>query len=369
MSVDVAITRIQVVRFRALAERPLDETFLSPQGQPAAALVIAGTNGSGKTSVLEAILFALGQEAQIQHALVDSGPYEGEGRSVHPRARFPEEAKVKVQLRLERAPGTLLGSLAPCKLLLTRDFHGHTLSIQDEKGVLRTLPQEHLAELPHFFPVKYFSSLRTPSLLGAVIPTTGGRNQQVFNERYRLQRLKQLLLNERLLRSFSQSMPKDEHWLKQLTQVWRRLRPFDEVRIDIQPRNPSDAEQGFDLAFIKDTDFGPQTLFFVDDASSGELELLTLFGSLIVEDFKGLLLIDEPELHLHAEWHRLLLPTLREVVPHTQIIIATHADAPWDQAHGYQRLLLHRKPLSDDGSESFSDSDDAPQQGGADAAR
>lgn len=364
MSVDVAITRLQILHFRALSDTPLDATFLSPRGQSADALVIAGTNGSGKTSVLEAILFALGQEALIQHALDTSeahpGAFSGTAPSPHSRALFPEEARVTLHLRLERAPGSLLGSLAPCELVLTRDARERSLSMKDEHGVLRPLPKEHMAELPRFFPVQYFSSMRAAALLGSVNPSLPGHSA-LTGERYRLHRLKLKLINERLLRGFSQTMPRDQLWLDQLTDVWGRLRPFDNVRIDIQPRNPNDAAQGFDIAFVQDTPFGSQTLFFADDASSGELELLILFGNLIVEDFKGLLLIDEPELHLHAEWHRLLLPTLRDVVPHTQIIIATHADAPWDQAHGYQRLLLSREPRTGNASEHMQTSDDSPR--------
>jgi predicted ATP-dependent endonuclease of OLD family len=35
--------------------------------------------------------------------------------------------------------------------------------------------------------------------------------------------------------------------------------------------------------------------------------------------------IDEPELSLHPDWQRLLMPTLLEIAPTNQFFIATHS--------------------------------------------
>ena len=39
----------------------------------------------------------------------------------------------------------------------------------------------------------------------------------------------------------------------------------------------------------------------------------------------GVMFIDEPELTLHMDWQRVLLPILLEIAPKTQFIVATHA--------------------------------------------
>lgn len=54
----------------------------------------------------------------------------------------------------------------------------------------------------------------------------------------------------------------------------------------------------------------------------------------------GLLVIDEPELHLHPEWQGRILPALRVLAPRAQFLIATHVDAPWDAACSWERALL-----------------------------
>ena len=41
----------------------------------------------------------------------------------------------------------------------------------------------------------------------------------------------------------------------------------------------------------------------------------------------GVMFIDEPELTLHMDWQRVLLPILLEIAPKTQFLVATHAAA------------------------------------------
>ena len=39
----------------------------------------------------------------------------------------------------------------------------------------------------------------------------------------------------------------------------------------------------------------------------------------------GVMFIDEPELTLHMDWQRVLLPIMLEIAPKTQFFVATHA--------------------------------------------
>ncbi len=70
------------------------------------------------------------------------------------------------------------------------------------------------------------------------------------------------------------------------------------------------------------------SIISLDNLSSGEKEIIsTLF--LIWKytlNSPAIILIDEPELHLHSNWQRALIRTLETLAPHNQYIITTHSD-------------------------------------------
>jgi hypothetical protein len=55
---------------------------------------------------------------------------------------------------------------------------------------------------------------------------------------------------------------------------------------------------------------------------------------------EGIVVIDEPELHLHPQWQGVVLRALRQFAPNAQFIIASHADGPWEAAASWERALL-----------------------------
>ncbi|TKG02408.1 hypothetical protein FCV76_08380 [Vibrio sp. F13] len=62
--------------------------------------------------------------------------------------------------------------------------------------------------------------------------------------------------------------------------------------------------------------------------SSGEKHLIAIFGHLCVSnDDSSVFIADEPELSLHLEWQRKILPTINRLSPSTQVIVATHSPA------------------------------------------
>ena len=69
-------------------------------------------------------------------------------------------------------------------------------------------------------------------------------------------------------------------------------------------------------------------VFSVDNASSGEREIINfLFGIFAFNIQNGLIIIDEPELHLHPKWQKILLELFVELSELTgnQFIISTHS--------------------------------------------
>ena len=82
--------------------------------------------------------------------------------------------------------------------------------------------------------------------------------------------------------------------------------------------------------------------FTFDGLSSGQKEIIsTLF--LIwyhTKNKPSVVFIDEPELHLNAQWHRKFVNSLRSLAPQNQYIIATHSEDVMDSVDEEFRILL-----------------------------
>ena len=85
--------------------------------------------------------------------------------------------------------------------------------------------------------------------------------------------------------------------------------------------------------------------FSFDGLSSGQKEIIaTLF--LIwhaTQNQPSLVLIDEPELHLNAEWQRVFVHRLTELAPRNQYILATHSEEIFGSVHEDRRILLSQE--------------------------
>jgi hypothetical protein len=79
----------------------------------------------------------------------------------------------------------------------------------------------------------------------------------------------------------------------------------------------------------------------VDLLSSGQIELFLFLSELALnEDREGIIFIDEPELHLDPQWHRLILRSLMRLQPRAQLVVATHSPEIYDAAASYERHYL-----------------------------
>jgi predicted ATPase len=84
--------------------------------------------------------------------------------------------------------------------------------------------------------------------------------------------------------------------------------------------------------------------FSFDGLSSGQKEIIaTLFLIwFMTQDRPALVLIDEPELHLNAEWQRVFVHQLAALAPNNQYILATHSDEIFASVAEGRRLMLQR---------------------------
>lgn len=173
----IALANLSISNFRGIETLDLD--FRGPDGLPNQLVVLAGPNGSGKTSALEAALLLVGGEKLLTGAV---------GR----RAIRRGSSDCAIHGLLTRE-----GDEEQRSARLSRGHGGGEFEITSaERGRSRPLRD-----------IWYFSSWREPSLVGAVDPTVGGRGRRpTRNDKNRLRNVKQRLVNEAAIERFEGSL-------------------------------------------------------------------------------------------------------------------------------------------------------------------
>lgn len=325
------LTEVYIEGFRRL-QAPLEVRLTDSLKRPLDTLVIAGSNGAGKTSFLEAILFGLGREDLISWGSAEDVVAHSGRRTLPPRA------SIRLTLTRRDQPDE--------KLIYARQSGRLRIRRETERGAREELDLRELGSLPRALvdipetmkvdEPRYFSSWRTPALVGPISPSVGWAIPT--GEANRLWAFKQRVINLRARDAFRGKSSAADALLERLNAAWRAFHEDDGTRIDADVCDPADEETVlFDL-YVFEEDGARRCS--VDEVSAGELELLAFASSLLMGEASGLVLIDEPELHLHPEWTSQIKRALRALAPSAQFLISTHASQPWDQASAFERLLL-----------------------------
>lgn len=311
----IALANLSISNFRGIETLDLD--FRGPDGLPNQLVVLAGPNGSGKTSALEAALLLVGGEKLLTGAVGRRAIRRGASDCVIHGCLMSENAEEERSARLSRGHG-----------------RGEFEIRGSERGP--TFQSQLLKD------TWYFSSWRAPSLVGAVDPTVGGRGRRpVRNDKNRLRNVKQLLVNEAAIERFEgtlENLGRYSTVMGDINRSWRAFYPAAGEPFSVKIAKSSESVGGsFDVYFRT-----PQGEHIeVDLLSAGQLELFLFLSALALNDNRaGIIFIDEPELHLDPQWHRLVVRTLMELQPRAQFIVATHSPEVFDEAKSYERHFL-----------------------------
>jgi energy-coupling factor transporter ATP-binding protein EcfA2 len=290
-----AIAEIHIRDFRGIDD--LKMSFCGPDGKtPNELVVIGGPNGTGKTAVLEACLLVTGHEDVLTGS------------------------KGKTAIRKGAS----------------KFFIDATLMDQGKERRV----QYHSGRQEHFLiPCLYFSSRRVLSLVGAVGVTTGPDAVKLpETEENRLGIVKQYLTNARLFELFPTDKPISngsyQSAIAALNSAWTQFYPGEDFALEPAGSDPT---SGFDL-FLNSSQVARLP---VDQMSSGQLELFVFIASVLTWPANsGLIVIDEPELHLDTDWHRTIVRIIQQLKPRCQLIVATHSPDIYDSATSFERHFL-----------------------------
>ncbi len=132
--------------------------------------------------------------------------------------------------------------------------------------------------------------------------------------------------------------------LDDVPQLWSSLEPFFGRRVHYIGVSPHD----HDLYFQIGGDF-----VGFNDLSAGERKLVFLFATIVMHcKGEGVVLIDEPESHFHPEWQWKLRDALLALVPHGQVILATHSRDIIEGLDPHELFELQRVPANGKGEQS-----------------
>lgn len=307
------IRKIAIKNYRGLVE------WQCEIAAPDDCLVLFGPNGCGKTSVLEAVLIALGRYELLDRPLPMNQDYSVELEILcddgHLFRKITSPAKSETKC-LD------LGNGGKC---------GGTKQIMAFDGVL------------------YLPSWRFPMFVGDVGVDSGDstdgsgdyeRNFMYGNNFTNLAAVKQRLVNFKAASAFDKKVKQraDDIFLR-INTAWKLFQPYADGYFDAalaehaKSHNPT-----FDVYLFKKHRKGQLS---VDDLSSGEIDVFTLLANILLGDPEyKLILIDEPELHLHQQWRRMFIPAVRQVAPSAQIIAASHSEEIWNSVFDSQKYLM-----------------------------
>ncbi|MBN2207915.1 MAG: AAA family ATPase [Candidatus Coatesbacteria bacterium] len=320
----IKIKSLKIRNFRCIGSLDLD--FTDPDGNPLDLVVLAGPNGCGKTSVLEAILIAC-ERKEMMVAWAES-PLSNVKTGAE---NFEIRAELAVNGKLDIRKWRIYERDRRTQKL------GPMIDSELDAGSELSYPLRDTS-------IEYLSSWRAPKLV-ASLPVADEKKDK-DEERGEADRL---LALQRKCRDFWVHSSLNRHdplldprvraIVDPLEKVWGIFYPGAEAEFIVRSVSKDNPEGGVNLYLRKNG----STEIPVNDLSSGEIEVLTMAGWFTMNDYKGgIVLIDEPELHMHEEWHCAIMRALRVLLPETQIVVATHSAEILDSVMSYELFwLLH----------------------------
>lgn len=340
------VRHIEIKGFKGIEELSLD--FPEPRfaGDPDI-LVMGSENGIGKTSVLEAISLGLlaGRYPRQMNELVseyggdfDVFDYFLNGRAYECRVLVTVEneefVKESIVARLLRHGEFSANS----SKMLAQGAKGYTDLPPDTLSKLLGLSTDPLT-MP---PVMYFHSFRKVREgrvdLSSLISETPKRRQRRATSQslsstsaIKIEILRALMERGALFEHMTgEELSGSIDFLNDLLEEFvqgriEKLRPADTGGVD--PRV---------------TSLATGASFSFDGLSSGQKEIISTIFTIWknTRERGAIVLIDEPELHLNAQWHKLLVRRLTELMPQNQYIIATHSEDVFAAVPAENRVIL-----------------------------
>jgi len=333
---DIKIRSIKINNFKGIKELNLDFTYPNNQENILNNIIIYGINGSGKSTILEAIYVCLivastyhkkSDLKRIENYLMDYISLGSEwiynnGEEFLLEITILDNNKVIVgTLKYHKEDG-LKWSIENSQKL-SENFHksftflssyrllnpstvqsaGDWSEIERiEEDALRNRPRMiHNSRHPMYRESNYFPSLSLQ-----------------FENNYRT--VKQYLVNLITDKKVEAITDENSQVLDKIKESFKIFFPQKEF---LEQLSRTESIKDYRL-MIKNED---GSIVDLDQLSSGEREIIAFFTYLCTKAINNsILIIDEPELHLHSKWQSILLYAIHQIFPNSQLFLATHSN-------------------------------------------
>lgn len=334
------LRRLEIENFKGVAQFSAD--FLRPDGSPRPLTMLLGANGSGKTTVLQAIAFVLALATRkIEKPdhfdwsgfLLERIGSRGDTR-IALEIGFDDDERMTADQLYRRWTGMTLFDLVPRPKAETPSNTPYlprlaqiTLIYEDGKldcpdgvealGLCRG--RYFIRSLLGHFPLLR----RSFRSVGDVFWFDQNRNLlSPSAERPGIEGLRQYLIGWYAYHASPRRGDAQPDYLKQLEDLFARLFPGASFA-GIEPRPGLSAPSPSDAYFLIQRE--GQT-YDLAEMSSGEQAVFPLLYEFVrLEIARSIILIDELELHLHPPQQQSLLASLRRIGPDCQFIMTTHS--------------------------------------------
>jgi predicted ATPase len=319
------LRRLRLKNVRSISK--LDMTFEGTKASSGRAWTfLLGENGSGKSTVLRSIALALAGSEALPQLLGDHDWWIREGET---------EAEIEIEVataKNERRTARLAFARGSTTLRFLTDNHD---TLEELDSALA-----HAAR--NYFVVGYGVARRPPQEMQSA--------KSVASTVYRTDRAQ----NVSTLFTGSATLVSLEQWAIDLD-YRRGARGLEVVRTALDSLLPDVRFDGIEKERRRLRFRTPDGLLPLDLLSDGYQAMAAWCGDLlyrITETFsnyekalsaRGLLLIDEIDLHLHPLWQRELVLFLRQTLPNFQVVATTHSPLTIHQAGDGELFVLRRE--------------------------
>ena len=289
--------------------------IVSPEEEDRRHLILTGNNGSGKTSLLEAI------QTYLDSFSKDNEPYQPRNALMLYQGALEQARKRNDQnliLQMEK-------NISLCEETIEKSTAGVDLEFSNETGEIKSAFDHGNFILAYFGATRAFHSPEPKHVEKTILKDSYGINESTRS--IFLSYLLDLKMTQALaiVKKDNKKAEDIEEWFDRLQSILRDLYEDPSLLIEFN-------EETFRFSLIvKDRE-----PFDFNTASDGFSAILDIVIDLIlrmqlqdkrVTEFlvPGVVLIDEIENHLHLELQKKVLSILTELFPNIQFIVTTHS--------------------------------------------